>query len=107
MGMTEARLIELGGSLIELLAAFVVAFHAVWALASLARDRSGDHARMLIARGVMAALSFSVAGTLLKTIGLQSWPQIRMFAFVLVLRTVLKTVFRREQASIASRRAQA
>ncbi len=105
MGATEGQIIAFGGSLVELLAALVVAFHAIWAFGSIARDRSGDQARLLIARGVLAALSFSVAGTLLKTIGLQTWPQIRMFAFVLILRTVLKQVFRAEQSSILRRRA--
>ena len=103
MGTTEGAFLALCGGLIELLAALVIAYHAAWALFSLARDRSGDQARLLIARGVLDALGFSVAGTLLKTIGLQAWPQIRMFAFVLVLRTVLKRVFQWEKLAILRR----
>ncbi len=86
-------MIMLGGSLIEMLAACVVAFHVVLALLSLLHDR----ARVLIAQGVLAALGFSLAGTLLKTIGLQTWVQIRSFAFVWLLRTVLKRVFQWER----------
>lgn len=102
--MTETGIITYCGSLIELLAAFVVAWHAALALWSLLRDHSGDRARVLIAGGVLDALGFSVAGTLLKTIGLQSWQEIRMFAFVLVLRTVLKRIFQWERRAILSRR---
>ena len=71
----EARTIAVGGTLIEL----------------------------VIADGVLAALSFSVAGTLLKTIALNSWTDIRTFAFVLVLRTALKRVFQAEQKRMAAR----
>lgn len=102
---TEKDIILIGGSLIELLAAIVVAWHAALALWSLVSDRSGDQARLLIARGVIDALGFSVAGTLLKTIGLESWPEIRLFAFVLILRTVLKKVFQWEGQSIVRRKA--
>lgn len=98
------RLIVLGGWLIELGAAVVVLFHAVWAMAVLVRWHDSDRARTIIANGVLAALSFSVAGTLLKTIGLESWMEIRTFAFVLVLRTLLKQVFQWERRVIAARR---
>ena len=99
----EGQLIALGGSLIELLAACVGVVHAVLALVSIVRDRSGDRARVLIAQGVLAALGFSLAGTLLKTIGLQSWVQIRSFAFIWGLRTVLKRVFQWEQEMVLRR----
>jgi len=100
-----AALILLGGSLIEMLAAFVIAFHAGWALLSLIQDRKGDRARLLIAKGVLDALGFSVAGTLLKTLGLESWVEIRTFAFVFLLRTLLKQVFQWERSSINGRQA--
>lgn len=90
----------MGGTLIELAAAMVVAFHAVWALGLIARGRGSAAARLVIAQGVLAALGFSLAGTLLKTIGLQNWVQIRSFAFVFVLRTVLKRVFQWEQRGL-------
>ena len=103
--MPATDVINLGGSIIELLAAFVIVVHVFRALTSIVRTRSSDQARLLIAEGVLAALSFSVAGTLLKTIALQSWPQIRMFAFVLLLRTLLKRVFQWEQRAIRRRSA--
>lgn len=97
------EMISAGGTLIELVAAFVVVFHAGWAIGVLVRRHDSDRARMIIADGVLAALSFSVAGTLLKTIGLESWEQIRMFAFVLLLRTLLKRVFQWEQRTLGRR----
>ncbi len=103
MQATETAWVTLGGTLIELLAAIVVGFHVLWAVARILTGHGSDDARLLIARGVLAALSFSVAGTLLKTIALQSWPQIRIFAFVLVLRTLLKRIFQWEQTMIVRR----
>ena len=67
------------------------------------RHRSSDKARLIIAEGVLAALGFSVAGTLLKTIALQDWTQIRAFTVVLVLRTLIKRVFEWEKVSISKR----
>ena len=99
----EARTIAVGGTLIELAAAVVVAWHAFHALFGIVRGQGSDRARQVIADGVLAALSFSVAGTLLKTIALNSWTDIRTFAFVLVLRTALKRVFQAEQKRMAGR----
>lgn len=100
----EARYIALAGTLIELAAAIVVSWHAVDALIGIVRGQGSDRARRVIAEGVLAALSFSVAGTLLKTIALNSWVDIRTFAFVLVLRTALKKVFQVEGRAIERRR---
>jgi uncharacterized membrane protein len=99
----EARYIATAGTLIELAAAIVVTWHAVDALVGIVRGLGSDRARRVIAEGVLAALSFSVAGTLLKTIALNSWVDIRTFAFVLVLRTVLKRVFQAEQRALLRR----
>ncbi len=103
MGNLEATYVALGGTIIELLAAIVVGLHAAWALIRIVTGHGSDEARLLIARGVLAALGFSIAGTLLKTIALQSWAEIRMFAFVLLLRTLLKQIFRWEQTMITHR----
>lgn len=92
-----------GASLIELLAAFVIVFHAALAVIALVRGQGLDRARLLIAEGVLAALGFSLAATLLKVIGLQQWVQIRTFATVFVLRQLLKRVFTQERTSIEQR----
>ena len=97
------RWITLAGLMIEVLAAIVVAYHVLQALIAIVRRQGSDAARLWIAEGVIAALGFSMAGTLLKTIGLQSWTQIRLFAFVFLLRTLLKRVFQWEQRGIRKR----
>ena len=84
-----AVLIEFGGGL------FAVA-GCVKGLATLVAGR-GSHAgivraRLLVANGVIAALGFKTAGTLLKTIELQTWNAILAFAAILTLRTVVKQV---------------
>ena len=48
--------------------------------------------RLLVADGVVAALGYKTAATLLKTIELQAWSSIGMFAAILTLRTVVKRV---------------
>ena len=100
----EGQWIAVGGMAIELLAALVVAFHACLAVAAILRYRDADRPRLLIAEGVLAALGFSVAGTLLKALALQSWRQIGTFAFIFALRTLLKQVFKREREQIEWRR---
>lgn len=112
----ERAYVSIAATLIELAAAVVVAVHAGWALLVIVRGRwaSGRRpigfaaalrARRAITDGVLAALGFSVAATLLKTIALEDWTQIRMFAFVLVFRTLLKRVFQWEERTALRREA--
>ncbi len=110
----ERAYLTLAAALIDLAAAGVVALHAGWALVVIVRGLWVSRrrlvagavllrARRLITDGVLAALSFSVAATLLKTIGLEDWTQIRMFAFVLGFRTLLKQVFAWEERTALRR----
>ena len=94
-------------SVIELLATGMIVFGATKALRDLIVGRGLDSARGLIAEGVLEALGFSLAATLLKVISLQQWPQIRAFAAVFVLRTLLKRVFQHERARSIARSADA
>lgn len=103
MRTIETNFIAAAAVAISLAAAIVTVYHVLWAIGLILRHRSTDRARLVIARGVLAALGFMVAATLMNTIALQSWVQIRMFAFVLLLRTLLKQVFEREQSTIARR----
>ena len=100
----ESPSIAAGGAAVELLAAAVVAFHACWALAVILRHHDADRPRLIIADGVLAALGFSVVGTLLKALALQSWQQIGTFAYVFAFRTLLKQVFKREREQILKRK---
>jgi uncharacterized membrane protein len=100
----SSRWIALGGTLIELLAAFVVVYHATLALSCIVRRQGSDKARLVIAEGVLSALGFMAAGTLLTTLALQTWVQIRTFAVILTMRTLLKKVFSSEKTSIEAHR---
>lgn len=101
--LLDTRLILLGGTLVDAAAAVVIGYSVIMAILSVLRVHGSDAARLLIARGVLSALGFSVAGSLLKIIALQTWEQIRLFAFVFVLRTSLKRVFAWEETRIQQR----
>lgn len=101
--MNLASIALAGAAVIELLAAVVIVVHAIQAILSI-RKGGSDAARGILAQGVLAALGFSLAATLLKVIGLQQWVQIRTFTVVFVLRIVLKQVFLRESTGIVRRR---
>ena len=79
-----AAVVEFGGSV-------VIAFACLRGLAVLATGR-GTHAaivrgRLVVADGVVSVLGYKTAATLLKTIELQTWTAIGLFAVVLTLRT--------------------
>lgn len=97
------KIIMVAGVWIELAAAVVVAFHATLAVTCIVRRRGSDQARLVLAKGVLDALGLMVAGTLLMTLALQNWAEIRTFAVVLTLRTLLKRVFQME-ADVIERR---
>ncbi len=99
----DTRLILLGGTLVDVAAALVVCYYVAAALWAILRGLGDDVARLKIAQGVLSALDFSVAGSLLKIIALQTWSQIRLFAFVFLLRTALKRVFAWEELRIQNR----
>lgn len=88
MILIAAQLIEALGSLYLLW----YVLRAFWTLKN-GTDQHLTAARLLIADGVLAALNFKVAATLLKTLELQTWPQIGMFAAIFAFRTVLKRFF--------------
>lgn len=96
----SAHWISFAGILIQLAAAIVVAYYAARSFACIMRREGSDKARLVIAEGVLAALGFMVAGTLLNTLALQTWEQIRTFAVILTLRTILKRVFSSERSDI-------
>lgn len=91
-----ALLVELVGSLYLL--GYVAA--ALLALLRGPPEQRLDHARLLIADGVIASLSFKVAATLLKILEVQTWNQIGLFAATLALRTLLKRFFTWERRQL-------
>ncbi len=84
-----AVLIEFGGSVVIVVACLRGLAALVIGLGSRLAIVRG---RLLVADGVVAALGYKTAATLLKTIELQSWASIGMFAAILTLRTVIKRV---------------
>ena len=73
-------------------------------LAAMAAGR-GTHAaivrgRLIVADGVVSALGYKTAATLLKTIELQTWTAIGLFAAILTLRTLVKRVLVWEEARL-------
>ncbi|HEY7063421.1 MAG TPA: DUF1622 domain-containing protein [Chloroflexota bacterium] len=93
------------GVLIQFGAALLIVGYGAAALVTLVRTREVDRARLVMADGVIAGLSLSLAATLLKTILLESWEDIALFAFILGLRILLKQLFVWEEAQLARRRA--
>ncbi len=90
----------LWASLIEFAGALLIVGYIGVALVTLVRSGNIIKARLLVADGAITGLSFKVAGTLLKTIGLHTWQQILMFAAIFALRTVLKRVFTWERTRL-------
>lgn len=92
--------LTLWASAIELIGALLIVGYILAALLMLVRTKSVTRARFLVADGVITGLSFKLAGTLLKTISLQSWQQIGLFAAIFVLRTLLKRFFTWERTRL-------
>jgi uncharacterized membrane protein len=91
----------LWASLIEFAGALLIVGYILVALVTLIRSGDIVKARLLVADGAVTGLSFKLAGTLLKTIELQTWQQILMFVAIFALRTILKRVFTWERTRLS------
>lgn len=91
----------LWASLIEFIGALLIVGYIVAALVVLVRSGDITRARLLVIDGAISGLSFKLAGTLLKTIELQTWQQILMFLAIFALRTILKRVFTWERTRLS------
>ncbi len=92
------------GVIIEAEGNLVLAAFAAAACVSLLRGQEPEKARLLVAEGVVLALSLKTGATLLKTLDLPTWDRIATFAAIVVLRTVLKRVFVAEQITLGTSR---
>ncbi len=94
-------LIEFGGSV-------VIAIACLRGLAILA-CRPGSsrlrvaRGRLVVADGVVSALGYKTAATLLKTLELQSWSAVGLFAAILALRTLIKRFLVWEELRLRTR----
>lgn len=88
--------------LIEMLGAGVILAYTLLALRSLIQSRAFrvEHAQHLMSEGILNALGFKLAATLLKTILLTSWNALMMFTAIFLIRTVLKFFFRWQEAQL-------
>ncbi len=93
----------LWATIIEFLGALLIVFSLFRASLVLLVQRNVVLARLLVADGAISGLSFKLAGTLLRTIELQTEQQILMFVAIFVLRTVLKRVFTWERTRLQQR----
>lgn len=107
-GLDEAILSA--ATLVEFAGAFFILTGTVRAFAWLCRGRGDAYGvirgRLALADGVVAALGFKTAATLLKTLELRSWNAIAFFAAVLALRTFVKLTLQweaRRLRDVASR----
>lgn len=98
---TLATLIEFGGGLLVVFGCARGLLHLAVGLG--ARD-SIVAARLIVADGLVTALGFKTAATLLKTIELRSWATILMFVAVFALRAFVKQALVREEAAVRARR---
>ena len=96
----------LWATIIEFLGALLIVFYLFRASLVLLFQRNVLLARLLVADGAISGLSFKLAGTLLRTIELQTAQQILMFVSIFALRTVLKRVFTWEQTRLQQQHVQ-
>lgn len=90
--------------LIDMLGAGVILAYALLALRSLfqAKTFRVEHAQHLLSEGILNALGFKLAATLLKTILLTNWNALLMFMAIFLIRTVLKFFFRWQEVQLAA-----
>ena len=100
MSFTDLFDFPFWATVIEFIGALLIVGYILIALVTLVRTRDVGQARYLVATGIIAGLSFKLAGTLLKLLQLHTWQQIMMFAAIFVLRTVLKRFFVWEQTRL-------
>ena len=89
-------------AVIEFAGALLIVAYCAAAAVEFVRTRDpGGPGRLLIIEGALWGLNLKTAGSLLKTIELQTWAQIGAFAAILALRTVIKRVMTWEERRIA------
>ena len=82
---------------VELASTLMIAGAVAAALLDLWRGADLRRMRLTLADGILLALNFQVAATLLRTAELTTWNQIGLLAAVFTLRTLLKRALTRER----------
>jgi uncharacterized membrane protein len=77
-------------SAIEFVGALTILAYALLAFSAILAREGVSRAKMIIAEGALAGLSFKVAASLLKLLKLSSWNSIGLFAVIFCLRSFIK-----------------
>jgi uncharacterized membrane protein len=99
----ETSILNVFCFVIDTTSALVILGYCAVAFVTAIRSRAAAEAHGIVARGAILGMSIKLVGATLKTIELQTWNQIGLFAAILLLRTVLKKVFQLEN-KIAARK---
>jgi hypothetical protein len=81
---------------IDVASALIITGYCSAAFFKALRFRTSAKAHALVAQGALLGMNIKLVTAALKTIELQTWNQIGLFAAILVLRTMLKRTFRRD-----------
>ena len=87
---------------IQGLGALVLAAHVCGSMWVLVRRLDVTQARLLMARGTLAALGLMVPASILRTLGLRTWEEIFALTVLLGLRIGLKHLFAWEEGRISA-----
>lgn len=98
--MPERLDLAVGATLVEFIGALWVVGFCLAALWILGRTRDLRPARLLVAEGAVAGLSFKLAATLLTALAAPSWDHLGRLAVMVALRTLLKRFFTWEQGQL-------
>jgi hypothetical protein len=92
--------LTLWAAIIQFAGALIVTRSVVIATIVLLRTRDTARARLIVARGVLWVLSFTLAATLLSAALVHTWIQILTLAVVAAFRVALKRVFAWERSRL-------
>jgi uncharacterized membrane protein len=83
--------------LIEIVSSLVIFGYCATGVLIFIRQRNRIQAQIMVANGTLLGLNIKLVAALLKTIELQTWNQLALFATILVLRTIIKKVFQKQK----------
>ncbi|GEM_PF-825035 len=102
MHQVEASILHAFCLVIDVASAAVILGYCTVAFINAIRSGTATEAQGIVARGALLGMSIKLLGTALKTIEVQTWNQIGLFAVIFCLRIILKRIFQLE-AKIAVR----
>lgn len=82
--------------LIEIVGSLVIFGYCAAGFLVFVTQQNRIRAQILVANGSLLGLSIKLVGAFLKTIELQSWNQLALFTTILILRTIIKKVFQKQ-----------